>query len=55
MYAGINAPQQVYLQQVMKVTELIGYMMTQKDSITIMVPKSQELLPYQNSFSHVVV
>lgn len=44
MYAGINAPQQVYLLQVMKVIELIGYMMTQRESITIMVPKSQEAI-----------
>lgn len=43
-YAGINVPQQVYLQQIMKVIELIGYMMTQKDRITIMVPKSQEAI-----------
>lgn len=41
MYTGINAPQQVYMQQVMKVIELIGYMMTKKNSVTIMVPKSQ--------------
>lgn len=44
MYADINVPQQMYMQQIMKVTELIGYMITPKDGIKIIVPKSQEAI-----------
>lgn len=43
MYTGIIPPQ-IYLQQIIKVIEAIGYMTVQKDSITIMVPKSQEAI-----------
>lgn len=41
MCTGMNTPQQIYLQQIMRVVEAIGYMMVQKNNITIMVPKSQ--------------
>lgn len=43
-YTGINPPQQIYLQQIIKIIETIGYMPVQKDSVTIMVPKSQEAI-----------
>ena len=43
-YTGVNPPQQIYLQQIIKVIETIGYMPVQKDSVTIMVPKSQEAI-----------
>ncbi len=44
MHLGMNTPQQVYLQQIAKVIEAIGYMMVQKENITIMIPKSQEAI-----------
>ena len=44
MYTGVNSPQQIYLQQIIKVIEIIGYMTVQKDCVTIMVPKSQEAI-----------
>lgn len=44
IYTGVNSPQQIYLQQIIKVIEKIGYMTVQKDCITIMVPKSQEAI-----------
>ncbi|OUO25847.1 hypothetical protein [Eubacterium sp. An3] len=44
IYTGINSPQQVYLQQIIKVIEAIGYMMYQKGSLTIMLPKSPEAI-----------
>lgn len=44
LYTGVNSPQQIYLQQIIKVIEIIGYMTVQKDGITIMVPKSQEAI-----------
>lgn len=44
MHLGMNTPQQVYLQQIAKAIEAIGYMMVQKENITIMIPKSQEAI-----------
>lgn len=44
LYTGVNSPQQIYLQQIIKVIEIIGYMTVPKDGITIMVPKSQEAI-----------
>lgn len=44
MCAGVNTPQQIYLQQIMRVVEAIGYMITQSNNVTIMVPKSQEAI-----------
>lgn len=42
---GVNSPQQVYLQQIYKVIEEIGYMYSaNKRGITIFVPKSQEAI-----------
>ena len=44
MYIGINNHKQVYLQQIIKVVEVIGYKIIQKDCLTIMIPKSQEAM-----------
>lgn len=47
LYANIEtgfmfmSPKQLYIQQVMKVIDIIGYMATQKNGVTIFVPKSE--------------
>lgn len=35
------SPKQLYIQQVMKVIDIIGYMGTQKNGVTVFVPKSE--------------
>lgn len=47
LYANIEtgfmfmSPKQLYIQQVMKVVDIIGYMGTQKNGVTIFAPKSE--------------